>query len=225
MIMACEKSARSGDVAPARSSYRETKTKMRVKPIDLDELVELEELDRQGAELCKAISGPRGGIVDGPFRVWLRANPELAARMNDVGNVLRKTGKLDKKLVEIAILCVARFWDAPYQWAAHGPIAHKVGLSQKTIDAIGRGERPKSAPEDQQAVYDLTMSLLEQRRIPDDLYEHVLTLIEFDEMSELITTIGQYSLAAIVTNGFDILLPSGGPDLPERTVDDRDALK
>ena len=198
------------------SGLQKTESDMRVKPIEFDEFVELEELDKEAAELYRAISGPRGGIVDGPFRVWLRANPALAARMNDVGKTLRETGKLDKKLAEIAILCVARFWDARYQWAAHGPIARKLGLSQKTIDDIGHGVRPKSAPKAQQAVYDLTTSLLERRHIPDDLYEHVLTLIEFDDMVELITTIGQYSLAAIVTNGFDILLPSGGPDLPER---------
>lgn len=184
---------------------------MRVKPIEANEL------DSAGAELYKAISGPRGGIVDGPFRVWLRTNPELAARMNDVGNVLREAGKLDKRLVEVAVLCVARFWDARYQWAAHGPIALRLGLSQETIDDIGRSVAPRSAPADEQVVYDLSMSLLERRRIPDDLYERVLALIGFDNLVELVTTIAQYSLAAIVTNGFDIELLSGGPDLPDRT--------
>lgn len=184
---------------------------MRVNPIDPDEL------DPARAELYKAISGPRGGIVDGPFRVWLRANPQLAARMNDVGTVLREGGTLDKRLVEIAVLCAARFWDARYQWAAHGPIALKAGLLQETIDTIGRGERPLSAPEDQLAVHDLAISLLELRQIPDDLYTRVIDLIAFDGMVELVTTIGQYSLAAIVTNGFDIALLSGGPPLPERT--------
>ena len=183
---------------------------MRVEPI------ELATLDAEGQELYKAISGTRGNVVDGPFRVWLRANPELAARMNDVGAVLREAGKLDKRLFEIAVLCVARFWDARYQWAAHGPIALKLGLSQETIDAIGHGEMPASAPSDEQAVYDLSMSLLERKSIPDDLYDSVLALIGFEQMVELVTTVGQYSLAAIVTNGFDIELLSGGAQLPDR---------
>lgn len=183
---------------------------MRVDPI------KPENLDPEGAELYKAISGPRNGIVDGPFRVWLQSNPKLAERMNGVGHVLRDTGKLDKRLFEIAVLCSARFWDARYQWAAHGPIALKLGLSQETIDEIGRGQRPTSAPEDQQVIYDLTLSLLEKRRIPDDLYNRVLGMVGFDDLVELITTIGQYSLAAIVTNGFDIALLSGGPELPDR---------
>ena len=183
---------------------------MRVKPIDLAEL------DEKGAELYKAISGPRGGIVDGPFRVWLQTNPELAARMNDVGSVLRGSGKLDKRLFEIAVLCVARFWDAPYQWAAHGPIALQLGLSQPTIDEIGRGEYPASAQDDEKLAFEVSMALLERRQIPQDLYDRMLALVGFADMVELVTTIGQYSLAAIVTNGFDINLLSGGPALPQR---------
>lgn len=183
---------------------------MRVAPIDPDEL------DPEGAELYRAIAGPRGGIVDGPFRVWLRANPQLAARMNDVGGVLRDMGTLDKRLIEIAVLCVARFWDARYQWAAHGPIALKLGLSQDTIDDIGRGVRPGSAPEDEQLAYDLASGLLERRRIADDLYDRMIDHVGFDGLVELVTTVAQYSLAAIVTNGFDIELLSGGPALPER---------
>lgn len=184
---------------------------MRVKPIEIDEL------DSAGAEIYKAISRSRGGIADGPFRVWLRTNPQLAARMNDVGNALRGSGKLDKRLAEIAILCVARFWDARYQWAAHEPIALKQGVPRETIDHIGCGEVLRSAPADERAAYDLSMSLLERRSIPDDLYGRVSALIGFDGIVELVTTIGMYSLAAIVTNGFNIESPFGGPDLPDRT--------
>lgn len=190
---------------------------MRVKPIDIAEL------DSAGADLCRAIAGSRGGIVDGPFRVWLRSNPALAARMNDVGHVLRDTGTLDKRLFEIAVLCVARFWDARYQWAAHAVIARNLGLSQETIDEIGQDIPPSSAPADERAVHDLCINLLRHRHIPDDLYQQVLAMIGFGQLVELVTTVGQYSLAAIVTNGFDIALLSGGPDLPERATSRGDA--
>lgn len=183
---------------------------MRVKPI------EMSSLDSETAELCRAISGTRGGIVDGPFRVWLLANPKLAARMNDIGGLLRDAGTLDKRLLETAVLCVARCWDAPYQWAAHAPIALRLGLSQESIDDIGRGQCPGSAPADEQAVYALTLSLLEKRQIADELYDGVLAQIGFAGMVELITVIGQYSMAAIVTNGFDIGALPGGPALPDR---------
>lgn len=183
---------------------------MRIEPIDPGELAP------DAAELYRTIAGPRGGIVDGPFRAWLRSNPEFASRMNAVGGALRNSGKLDLRLAEVAVLCAARFWDARYQWAAHVPIALEAGLSQELIDDIGRGVRPGSAAADELIVRDVAVSLLAERCIPDDLYGEALALLGFDGMVELVTTIGQYSLAAIVTNGFEITLASGGPDLPER---------
>lgn len=183
---------------------------MRVTPIDIDEL------DERGRDIYQAISGPRGGVVDGPFRAWLKGNPELAARMNDVGNALRVTGKLDKRLFEIAVLSVARFWDAHYQWSAHGPLALQLGLTADTIQAIGEGRRPDGAQPDEQLVFDLTEALLRDRHIPQDLYDRVLELVGFEQMVELISTIGQYSLAAIVINGFEIEPIGGGARLPDR---------
>ena len=183
---------------------------MRVEPVGVDQL------DADGLDLYKTITGPRSGRLDGPFQVWLKANPALASRMNDVGALLRGAGNLDKRLLETAVLCVARFWDTRYQWTAHAPLALELGISQESIDDIGRGLRPRSAPADEQAVYDLSMSLLERHRIPEHLYEPVLTQIGFGDMVELITVIGQYSLAAIVSNGFEIDPPPGGPPLPER---------
>ena len=183
---------------------------MRVAPIEPNNL------DERGREIHAAISGPRGGVVDGPFRAWLQANPELAARMNEVGNTLRVSGKLDKRLFEIAVLSVARFWDAHYQWSAHGPLALQLGLSQETINAIGEGRVPEGAPSDEKLVFELARSLLHDRNIPQAIYEQVLELVGFEQMVELVTTIGQYSLAAIVINGFEIEPLQGGSRLPER---------
>jgi hypothetical protein len=37
------------------------------------------------AHIFKEIAGPRGGVVRGPFAIWLR-NPELADKANQLGN-------------------------------------------------------------------------------------------------------------------------------------------
>ena len=184
---------------------------MRIAPMDVNEL------DAEGVALFKAISGPRGGRIDGPFQVWLRANPQLAACINEVGMTLRSAGRLDKRLLEIAVLTVARCWDTRYQWTAHVPIAIDLGVAQHVIDAIGSGERPGFAPEDELAVYDLTVNLLERHAVADALYERLISLIGFDDMVELITAIGQYSLAAIVSNAFEVAPPEG-PPLPARKM-------
>ncbi len=173
-----------------------------------------EDLDTGRKDIYKAISGQRGGVVDGPFRAWLRANPELASRINDVAGVLRTNGKLDKRLFEVAVLCVARFWKSDYQWSAHGPLALQAGLTPDVIEAIGGGHSPSFARGEEQLTYDFTMALLTDRAVPQTLYDQVLELLGFEQMVELVTTVGWYGMAATVLNGFAIEPLAGGPQLP-----------
>jgi 4-carboxymuconolactone decarboxylase len=49
------------------------------------------------------IAAERHGTVRGPFAVWLRT-PAIADAANRFGNSLRRDGKLDRRLFELAIL-------------------------------------------------------------------------------------------------------------------------
>ena len=62
--------------------------------------------------------GPRGG-VRGPFGPLLRS-PELADRVQKLGEYLRFDSSLPARLNEMAILINARFWESKYEWNAHG---------------------------------------------------------------------------------------------------------
>jgi hypothetical protein len=53
------------------------------------------------------LSGPRGR-VSGPFNAWLRS-PELADRLQKVGEYVRFSTSLDKRLNEMAILMTAQY--------------------------------------------------------------------------------------------------------------------
>jgi len=83
--------------------------------------------------------GPRGG-VRGPFNALLRS-PELADRVQKVGEYLRFSSSLPPRLNELAILVNARFWDSKYEWYAHRPLAEKAGLAAAIADSIGAGGR------------------------------------------------------------------------------------
>ena len=65
--------------------------------------------------------GPRGG-VRGPFNALLRS-PELADRVQKVGEYLRFNSALPPRLNELAILINARFCGSRYEWYAHRPLA------------------------------------------------------------------------------------------------------
>lgn len=134
--------------------------------------------------------------------------------MNELGETLRIKGKLDRKLFELAVLSVARFWNCNYQWSAHVPLAMQLGLTRETVEDIGNRRPPDSMSHDQVLIYELTVALLSQHSIPRLMYEEAIELIGFEQLAELVTTIGQYSMAAIVLNAFAIESLVAGESLP-----------
>src|SRR3954469_17074720 len=74
-------------------------------------------------------SGPRASVgspaaaqgatsLASPFNVWNR-KPELADRLQKVGEYIRFRSSLPPRLNEFAVLITARRWNAQYEWFAH----------------------------------------------------------------------------------------------------------
>ena len=80
------------------------------------------------------IAGPRGA-VGGPFPTWLRC-PELASRLQELGEYIRFKRALPVNFVSIAILVTARHWQCQYEWDHHSKTAAKAGISQRAIARI-----------------------------------------------------------------------------------------
>lgn len=159
--------------------------------------------DRQKA-IAERIGAPRDGLVDGPFRAWLLARPDLAEAMNELMEVLRFRGALDKRLYEVAVLCVARFWRSDFQWSAHVPLALRFGVSSTTVKAIYEGRDLSEAASDERLVHRCADALLVDKRMSDDLFRELHAMLGQRCLMELVTVIGQYSLADMVTNAFHI---------------------
>ena len=101
--------------------------------------------------------GPRGG-VRGPFNALLRS-PELADRVQKVGEYLRFDSSLPPRLNELAILVNARFWGSKYEWYAHRPLAEKAGLAPAIADDLARNARPSQMQHEETVVYDFCTAL------------------------------------------------------------------
>src|SRR5262249_42451275 len=80
---------------------------------------------------------PRGGLR-GPFHALLRSR-ELADRVRHLGDYVRFESTVPAALRELAILLVARFWSAHYEWNAHRKHAAAAGLDPSVADAIEAG--------------------------------------------------------------------------------------
>ena len=110
---------------------------------------------------------------------------------------------------EIAILTVGAKWMAEYEWWAHARIGRREGVSDETIDAIHRGERPTLSDPLESAVYDFTAALLETGRVEPAAYDAARAQIGDSGLVELVTLAGYYTLVSFTLNAFEVRLPAG----------------
>jgi 4-carboxymuconolactone decarboxylase len=158
------------------------------------------------------ISGPRGG-ARGPFNALLRS-PDLADRVQRVGEYVRFKSSLPARLNELAILVVARYWSAQYEWYAHRELAMKAGLDPKIANAIAERKRPPDMKDDEAAVYDFCTELHEKKSVGDVAYANALKLFGEQGVIDLIGASGYYTMVSMVLNVDRHPLPEGVQPLP-----------
>jgi pimeloyl-ACP methyl ester carboxylesterase/alkylhydroperoxidase family enzyme len=161
-------------------------------------------------------SGPRCGLR-GPFHALLRS-PELADRVRHLGDFVRFESSFPAPLRELAILLVARFWSAHYEWNAHRRHAVAAGLDPAIPAAIETGRRPATLSPDEALVYDFICELLADRDISDATYEAATSRFGERAIVELISTAGYYGFVSLVLNAARTPVPEGGMRLPALPV-------
>ncbi|HEY8611847.1 MAG TPA: carboxymuconolactone decarboxylase family protein [Roseomonas sp.] len=160
----------------------------------------------------EAISGIRGR-VPAPMIAWLK-NPELARRGQKLGELLRYQTTLEPRLSELAILVTARHWTAHYEWTVHKRDGLKASMDPAVVDAIAERRTPVLRDAAEQAVYDVSITLLATRRVPDALYRRAVEALGERGMVELVGILGYYALVAMTLNVFEIGLPEAfAPEL------------
>lgn len=158
------------------------------------------------------IAGSRGGTVRGPFAIWLR-NPKLADAADKFGTTLRN-GDLDQRLFEIMVLVVARHWSAQYEWFAHERHARECNIAPDVIEAIRHRRKPSFDRDDERLIYELVTEMNETRTLSQATYDRAVAMLGLDHVIELITSLGFYTMVAIMLNGFDAPVPGDARPLP-----------
>lgn len=149
-----------------------------------------------------------GGGLRGPFNALLHA-PHVGDALQRLGEQLRFDGVLPARQREIAVLCVAAHWRAQYEWWAHARIARECGVAQAVVEAIRRRERPELDDACERVVHECARALLDEKRIPDPLYEQAMARIGETALVELVVLIGYYSLISMILVGFEVPVPEG----------------
>ena len=163
--------------------------------------------EAQKAVHAAIASGPRGG-VRGPFNALLRS-PELADRVQKLGEYLRFNSSLPARLNELAILVTARHWTAQYEWYAHQILAVKAGLDPAVAADIARGVRPAKLQADEALVYDFCTELHRDKTVSDATYAAALNAFGERGVVDLLGVSGYYTLVSMVLNVDRYPLPAG----------------
>ena len=174
----------------------------RFPPLEMDAMTPAQ---RQAAEAIS--SGPRGGL-GGPFQAWLRS-PDLADRLQKVGEYLRFSSAVPRRLNELAILITARAWDAQYEWYAHHRMAMAAGLDPAVATDIAEGRRPTGMAADEAVVYDFCTELRATRTVSDATLAAALALLGEQGVVDLIAVSGYYDIVSMTLNVAQVALPDG----------------
>jgi 4-carboxymuconolactone decarboxylase len=150
-------------------------------------------------------TGPRGE-VRGPF-IALIHNPELARRLQKLGEHLRWQGKLPPKLKELAVLVTARRWTCQHEWVMHSKLALEAGLASEVVQSIQDGKEPKGLSEEEKAVYTFCKEVHATGRAGDAAFAAIEKRYGLDGALALIAINGYYSLMAMVLNTAGLPLP------------------
>ena len=170
--------------------------------------IPLEKMTPQQRAVAEAImAGPRGGMR-GPFNTWLRS-PELADRLQKVGEYIRFDTSLDKRLNEMAICMTAQYWGSQYEWFAHAPLALKAGLNPDVLKAIGEGKKPDNMKDDEAVVWEFTTQLRRDHNVDDAIYAKALEKFGERGIVDLIGVNGYYDVVAMTLNVARVSPPDG----------------
>ena len=152
------------------------------------------------------ISGPRKRM-SGPFNAWLRS-PELADRLQKVGEYVRFNTSLDKRVNEMAILMTAQAWGSQYEWYAHAPLALKAGLDPAIVAAIGAGKKPDSMKDDEAIIWEFTTQLRRDHGVDDAVYARALEKFGEAGIMDLVAVNGYYDVVSMTLNVAHVAPPA-----------------
>lgn len=152
---------------------------------------------------------PQGGMEDvkGPRRIYLY-DAELFQVYSAYTGYMMKL-PLDKRHRELAILVIAREWEAPYEWWAHESGARDAGISDAVIEDIRAKQTPVFDKSDEQIIYDYTREIIILHRVSDETYKKAWDLLGTDKLIKLTWFIGHYCSVAVALNAHEIALPEG----------------
>ena len=170
----------------------------------------LEDIVPEGQALAKEILQISSVGLGGPYNIMLRS-PIFADRMKRLLDYLRFNSSLSPRLTEFAILIQGVEWRSNVEWYAHYPLAIKAGLDPAIASDLKAGIRPRSMQPDEEMVYEVSMALMKQHALSDDLFERAKSILGEQPLVDLVAVSGTYVTVAMLLSLGEELPPEGTP--------------
>ena len=152
--------------------------------------------------------------IRGPLGIRLYS-PIIAEPAQAMVQFYRTETLLDEQTREIAIITTARAHDSQFEWAAHAPLAAKVGVLETTIDAVRQNAALDGLPSRDALIISIGRQLFGERKLSSDLYSQAISHFGERGFVELVTLMSMYAGTASLLAAFDMQLLDGKqPDLP-----------
>ena len=147
--------------------------------------------------------------LSGPFQPWLRS-PELADKLQAVGEYVRYNSAFPPALSEFAILVIAREWDSNLEWSLHYDTGIKAGIAPAILADVAASRRPSGMNEDQSLIYDLSVAMQRNKgKISDALFDKAKARFGEQKLMDLLGLNAYYAVTAMTINFGEVPLPEG----------------
>ena len=155
---------------------------------------------------AEVVSGVRGRLV-GPLRAVIHS-PDLARRWSRLGEFLRYSTCLPKKLNELAIIVTGRRWNSQLEFLIHSEAAVLAGLDPACVEAIRLGEPPTFTDEAEAEVYEFARLLQQTGNVDAPAHAAVTARWGARGVVELTGVIGYYTMVSMTLNAHEIPIPA-----------------
>jgi len=172
----------------------------------LPHITSKDQVDAKHHAAYDSIAASRGA-VQGPFLMFMHS-PEVAERVAHLGAYVRFEGSLDMKVRVLAAMTVAREFEAMYVWGAQTGQARRLGVPEATIDAI-RDKHSRGIPPDDADIVEFTRQLLTKHRADEALFRKLQTRLGNDQLIQLTTAIGYYTMLGMTVNACELEAAEG----------------
>ena len=175
-----------------------------------DELTLAQMTGEQKDAYSYLMDGPRGRLP-GPYKVWIH-NPKLVHAADPLGRHFTPGQySLTEREREIAVVVITNKWASDYPATAHEKRGKEVGLTAAQVEAIAAGLPTSFEDPREQAVYEVSVSLANNRLVTQGLHDRAVALLGHPGVSDLVTLMGYYTAVSLTMNFYAV--PAGTPGI------------